>query len=357
MKKSIFVLISLLLCLALAAGCSQNTDRGASGNLVETKPTNDGTTGSTAADNSGYTGDWCLSVAQDGELYRMTALNTYYGATGIRIDEYKDNHVKGSIYSISGAPSYRQATVTFEGDVTGGKLTTSYADEDWIYSGVIELTFEPDAIEANITRETSSEAALWGIPEGAFTFVRPIETKAVALSDEEKTNLAAFFSPVTEDTIQPFAQDALDDPMMIEFIGLNLGLGNLDTAEFGADVTSGVDVVFSESVMNSLCARYFGTQVKKPQSTATVAYANGSYTVPALGGIAPYPTVQMLLQDQQTEGRYYAIIDYMLETPEQPLHVEYQRLFTLQKTDSGYTISAIADVASPIDFDALNALG
>lgn len=356
MKKSILLLTLLALCFSLLTGCNQNTDRGASGNIEESQPATDDTTGA-VADDSSFTGDWSLSVAQDGDLYRMTALSTYYGATGIRIDEFKDNHVKGSIYSISGAPSYRQATVTFEGDVAGGKLTTSYADEDWIYSGVIELTFEPGAIQANITRDESSGTALWGIPEGTFTFVRPIETVAVTLSEEQKTKLASFFSPVTQDTIQPFAQGALTDQAMIEFIGLNLGLGNIDAAEFGAQVTSGANVVFGESVMNTLSERYFGTAVQKPQSTETVSYANGSYTVPALGGIAPYPVVQLLLADQQTQGKYYAIVDYMLETPEQPLHVEYQRLFTLQAADSGYTISAIADVASPINFEALNALG
>jgi len=46
----------------------------------------------------------------------------------------------------------------------------------------------------------------------------------------------------------------------------------------------------------------------------------------------------------------------MLETPERGLHVEYQYLVTLQKTDGGYIIAAIQKVAGPIDFALLDSI-
>jgi len=186
-------------------------------------------------DYAGYLGDWSLQTTEDAELYRMTGLMTYYGSTGISIDEVNGSHVKGTAYSVSGAPSYREAHVAFEGDIKDGVLTASYKDEGWSYSGSLELTFAQDALKADITRDKAGETSLWGIPAGEFTFLRPIETERVTLSDAESESLAAFLSAIPEEMIAPFAPGDLTDAMLIDFVGMNLGLGFMDTSAGHAD--------------------------------------------------------------------------------------------------------------------------
>jgi len=367
MKRGFVVPAAVALCLFLIAGCSAETPAGSaettgaaqSAKTTGAAQTSEGASSdralSAGASYESFVGDWSLKVSEDEELYRMTGLAVYYGATGIGIKEIKNNHVKGTVYSVSGAPGYRQANVDFEGDIADGKLKASYQDEGWLYSGDIELAFETDAITANITREKSDDTPLWGIPEGEFTFLRSIETETAALSDAENGRLASFLSAVTETMIQPFEEGGLTDGMIIDFVGLNLGMGSVDVSEFGDRVKSDVDIVFDESVMNTLSDRYFGIGVKQPKSTDIVGYGDGFYTVPALGGIMERPVVQILMEDKENEGVCYAIVDYMLETPE-GAHLEYQHLIILQKKNDAFIIKSIKKVVSPIDFELFNAI-
>ncbi|MPM84252.1 hypothetical protein SDC9_131323 [bioreactor metagenome] len=350
-KKSLFTACAL--CLLLAVGCSANapqsqTSTDTSSLTQESKEAVPEQSSTTETNYESFLGDWSLKVSIDEELYLITELDTYYGSTGISIKEIKNNQVKGTIYSIPGAPSYRESNVDFEGDIVDGKLTASYKDEGWLYSGSINLTFGTNEITANITRDKSDETSLWGIPEGTFTFLRPIDTETVILSEDENNRLKTFLSAVTEEMIQPFEEGALTDEMIINFVGLNLGMGSIDGSEFGDDIKSGADIVFNESVMNSLAVRYFGTEIKESKSTDTVTYNNGYYSIPALGGVVAYPIVQMLMADKGNADRYYAIVNYMRETPEEGIYLEYQYFITMQKENENYIIKSIKKISDPM---------
>jgi hypothetical protein len=366
------LLVVLALCLPLISGCqgktAGNTDAAQAGintaAVTTTQPGNENSvnkgdndkSNALAADNKSYLGDWSLKVSADEELYLMTGLAKYFGATGIYINEINKNHMKGSIYSVSGAPSFRQANVDFEGDVAEGKMTASYKDDGWLYSGTVELRFKDNAIDANITRDKSDATPMWGIPEGSFTFLRPIETETVDMAQAERLQLNKFLSAATKDTIAPFEEGGLTDESMINFVGLNLGLGTIDISEFGDKIKSGADIVFDESVMNTLSMRYFGTPIKEHKATDHVKYEKGNYIIPALGGITEYPAVQMLMKDTTRDGIFYAIVDYMHETPQEGIRLNDQDLIKLKKEDGGYMIRAIKEIESPIDFKLWNSI-
>lgn len=352
MKKRYVPVLPVLVCLCLLAGCGSNQ-------AVTPSADTAATAANSAADVSGdetYLGDWCLAVSQDGDLYRLTALYPYFGSTQISLDEMDGGHVKGSITSVSGAPGNREANIDFEGDLVDGMLTASYEDTGWSYSGELELTFGTDGITAKITRDPSDSTTLWGIPEGQFTFIRPIETETLIPSDDETAHLLNLFSAVTEEMIAPFAEGGLTDEALIDFVGCNLGLGTaIDLSEFGDKITTGSEIVFDESVLDDLTERYFGTEVTEDQSTDIVTYQNGTYSVPALGGITAYPTLQTLMRDTNQDDIYYAVVDYMLDSPDVETTLEYEYLIQLQK-DEDFIIKSIQKVSSPIDFEFLDSL-
>ncbi|MDD3174494.1 MAG: copper amine oxidase N-terminal domain-containing protein [Herbinix sp.] len=295
-----------------------------------------------------YKGDWNLKVAGDEEIYLFTCLEVYFGVTGINIAEINNNSVKGSIYSILGAPGYRQAEVAFEGKIENGKLLASYKDDAWLYSGNIELSFENEKLVANITRDKVDTTPMWGIPEGKFSYIRPIESKLIDISGEEKKQLEQFFAPIAKDRIMPFSKGTLTDETIVNFVGINLGAGYLPATEFGNKVREkDGKVIFDESVMNDLAKRYFGIGIKEHKSYGAVTYEKGVYSVPALGGVSEYPLVQLLMKDTKNEGTYYAIVDFIFDYPDQGKQLEYEYLIEMQKSQS-YTIKAIKEIKSPI---------
>ena len=253
---------------------------------------------------------------------------------------------------MQGAPGHRKAEVSFSGKLENGKMIAAYQDEAWGYTGKIELTFEKDRIAAAITRDEVDPAPMWGIPEGDFTFVRPIKTEKVELTNQEKEGLENFLRPTIKDAIEPFAEGSLTDESIIKFIGCSLAVGFIDAGEFGDRVEHGVDVVFDGSVMNDLARKYFGVEVKNHKTVEIVTYENGKYRVPALGGVAEYPQIQLFLKDTENKSVHYAIVDYLFEGPEQAAELEYQYLMKLQKTD-GYTIKAIKEIKDPINMELL----
>jgi hypothetical protein len=174
---------------------------------------------------SAYEGVWKLRVSEDEKLYLLTSLEDYFGRTAIEIESVRNNVMKGTITSIQGAPSYRQASVDFKGEVKNGKLIATYKDDNWLYSGRIELSFKQDEIAAIITRDKTKETPMWGIPEGKFSFIKPIETKSVTLTKKEKGELEALLAPVTQDSIGAFNSGELTDAMIVKFAGINLGAG------------------------------------------------------------------------------------------------------------------------------------
>ncbi len=359
MKKSSYIFITIMILVSLVfGGCSQLDQSQESEKTAKTAVPAATTEASDENDNNqnyeDYKGNWKLKVAEDEELYLITSLENYFGATGINITGINNGSAKGSIYSIQGAPSYRQAEVSFEGKIEDGKLTASYEDEGWEYTGNIELTFENGKIEANIIRDEVETTPLWGIPEGKFAFLRPIETETISLSDDEKSNLERFLSPITKDTIKPSNKGELTDDMIINFVGVNIGAGFIDISEFGDKVKeSGANVVFEESVMNDLANRYFGANIKEHKSYDIISYEKGIYTVPALGGVSEYPFIQMMMKDTKNDGTYYAIVDYMSENPQDGKQLEYEYLIELHKNDF-YTIKSIKEINYPIDFEMLN---
>lgn len=157
-----------------------------------------------------YRGDWKLKVYEDEKLYLLTSLEDYFGRTAIEIESAGNNTIKGTITSIQGAPSYRQASVDFKGEVKNNKMTAAYKDDNWLYSGKIELSFRRDEISAIITRDKTKEPPMWGIPEGNLSFVRPIETKTVTLTKKEKGELERVLAP--DSTAKtPVIQEMLED--------------------------------------------------------------------------------------------------------------------------------------------------
>lgn len=140
--------------------------------------------------------------------------------------------------------------------------------------------------------------------------------------------------------------------MIINFVGYNLALGLINPGEFGDKVTSGADIVFEQSVMNELAKKYFGAEIKNHQTVDFTAYADGKYTVPALGGVVEYPLVRLLIKNRDNEGIYYAVADYMTENPAEGKKLGYQYLIRLQK-DSFYTIKAITPIEYPVNFELI----
>jgi hypothetical protein len=364
--KRLALILTILITINLVVGCNntnlqvdkelenkESTDK--EDTKSESMVTDKGTTGSEmdSADFAKYKGDWKIVVSVNEELYLMTSLEEYFGTTGINIIEISNGVIKGSIYSVQGAPSYRQAEIAFAGTIENGKLKAAYEDEAWEYTGNIELTFDQEKILANITRDEAKNTPMWGIPEGEFTFVKPIKTEKVSATDEEKEVLEQFLFPAAKDRIGSFAEGDLTDEIIINFVGYNLTLGFLDTSEFGDRVKEGIEIVFEESVMDDLAKKYFGTEIKEHKSVEITSYDNGKYTVPAVGGATEYPKVRILLEDTQNKGMYYAIVDYMFEYPEDGEKLEYQRLIKMQKNNA-YIIKEIQEIESPIDFSYLN---
>jgi hypothetical protein len=305
-----------------------------------------------------YKGDWKLKVAEDEKLYLLSSLEDYFGRTALEIKSIKNNIVKGTISSIQGAPSYRQASVDFEGEVKNNKLTATYKDDNWLYSGKIELSFKRGEIAANITRDKTKETPMWGIPQGKFSFVKPIETKSVALAKKEIDELERLLAPATQDSIGAFNGGELTGAMIVKFAGINLAAGFIKPSDFGDRVKeSGSEMVIDKDVVNEIGEKYFGAKVEKPKSSEIVKFKDGTYSVPSLGGIAKIPVIQEMLKDTSSSDTYYAIVDYLSDNPRDGMKLEHERLFELQKSDNrGYVIKSINEIKYPIDFGALKEL-
>lgn len=305
-----------------------------------------------STDYSKYRGDWKVKVDRDEDLYRMTALIEYYGSTGIHIAEVNQNEVQGSIHSVKGAPSYRQAEVAFSGVIGEGILRTAYEDIAWEYTGTMELRFEEDQIVARITRD-KSEPSMWGIPEGEFIFVKALATEKIEVSEQEKTDLETFLRPTAKAILEPFEENALTDESMINFAGKGLALGMIDPNVFGGRVIQGADMVFEESVLDDIITMYFNSGVKAHRACVIGTYEKGKYSVPALGGVMEYPQLQRLLRDKENTDIYYAIVDYLFEAPEEGKKLDYQYLIKFKKGNDDshdYSIQAVKEVEEPIDF-------
>lgn len=344
--KKLALFFVLLLVITFVVGCN-NTEQSTAENQQANEVIKE------SSNFEKYKGNWKLKVEVNKELYLITSLEEYFGSTGINIIEINNGEVIGNVYSVQGAPSYRQAVADFAGKIENGKLKASYEDKGWEYTGNIELNFDNEMIAANITRDKMDSPSMWGIPEGKFTFIKPIDTDKVSMSDLEKKTLEDFLFPTTIDVIKPFAEGGLTDEMMINFVGLNLALGFLDTSEYGDKVKGNADIVFDESVMDDLTKKYFGVEVKEHKTFEITTYENGKYTVPALGGVSAYPQVQLLLKDKEQGNIYYAIVDYMFEYPEEGQKLEYQHFIKLQK-ESFFIIRAIKGIESPINLELLN---
>lgn len=358
--KRIYVLLLLVVCFVFLTGCTLYKKKDVSKKEDETSDeaiSKEYTVSETDSDDyEKYKGIWKLKVSEDEMLYRMTALEIYFGATGISIDEINNDLFKGSIYSVQGAPSYRQANVSLEGEVKEDQLMATYEDDAWLYSGNIEITLKDDLIKANINRDPVETPPMWGIPEGKFDFVRAIETEIVDMPDDEKAALEEFLFPVSKQCIQPFNQDELTDEMIINFIGVNLGLGYLYSSEISNGITEeDGQVVFDESIMNTLANKYFGIEIKEHQSGEIITYEDGIYKVPSMGGVSEYPIIQVMLKDSKNKDVYYAIVDYVFDSPEEATKLEYQYLIKLEKEDN-YIIKEITEIKSPIDFVIFNQL-
>ncbi len=366
MKKFLSILLFVLLMTLVTGGCNNGEKN------PEAKPANispaledKGTLDKDEHNNQvpmeesdtvGYSifkGVWKLKTAMDEELYSLTAMMEYLGSTGIQITEVNGNKIQGNIYSVQGPPSYRQATVSFSGVIEDGKLTTTYEDTGWEYTGTMELEFHEEGILAKITRDESEFPAMWGIPAGEFTFIRAIETEKIQVIAEEKEALDEFLAPTSKDLLLPFAEGELTDENMINFVSHSLALGKIDPSKYGDKVIQGADIVFEESVLEDLTKRYFNSTVKKHQAYALGTYEKGKYTVPALGGVTEYPVLQLLLQEHENPEIYYGIVDYVFEHPSEGKSLEYQYLIKLHKGDS-YSIKSITEIEYPIDFSLFN---
>ena len=340
--KRLMLLFALFLSIGFMTGCKDSTQA----SLVT--PEQNAISETKAINYDNYKGDWNLKVADDEEIHLFTCLETYFGVTGVNIAEINNNFVKGSISSIQGAPGHRQAVVAFEGKIENGKLLASYKDDAWLYSGNIELSFENEKLAANITRNKADTTPMWGIPEGKFTYIRPIESKLIDMSGEEKKQLEQFLAPIAKDRIKPFSKGTLTDEMIINFVGINLGAGFLPASEFGNKIKEkDGKVIFDESVMNDLANRYFGVGIKGHKSYSVVTYEKGMYSVPAMGGVSEYPLVRLLIKDTKNEGAYYAMVDFMFDYPDKGEQLKYEYLIEMQKS-TGYTIRAIKEIKSPM---------
>jgi hypothetical protein len=355
--KNLSFFVALLLCFTFITGCKDKSENIAI--VQEEKNISEDQAASTSEEETltydEYKGYWKLKVVENEKLYLLSALNIYYGETSIDILEINDTLVKGTIFSIGGAPSYRQAIVDFEGTIEDGKLITSYEDLGWEYSGTLEIALENKQLVVNIIRDESETSPMWGIPEGEFTFLRPIQTEVVAMSDEETTELEQFLSPIAG-TITPFNQQELTDDMIINFVGINLSLETIDISTFGDKINEiDSEVVFDESVMNDLANKYFGVDIKEHKSYEITKYEDGYYSVASLGGVSEYPLVQILMKDIENTSTYYSIVDYIFKTCEGDTTLEYEYLIELEKKDN-YLIKSIEEINYPIDFESLNEL-
>ncbi len=348
MKRIIFLMV-LVLSIGLIFGCKNSTESNSEGqesNAVSKETVN----------YDGYKGDWKLKVAENEELYLFSSLEVYFGSTGVHISDIINQYIKGTIYSVQGAPGYRQANVAFEGEAQDGKLVTSYEDEAWLYTGNIEMIFSNQQIIANITRDEMETAPLWGIPEGELAFARPIETEIVTLSDDEKSNLEAFLFPLSKNRMKPFNKGELTDERIIDFVGVNLGLGHINTSEFDNRIEEkDAEVIFNETVMSELSKRYFGVDIKEHKSYEMTKYENGFYRVPALGAASEYPFIQIMMKNIKNDEIYYLIVDYIFEYPDEGKSLEYQYLIELQNKDD-YIVRSIKEINEPINFEILNQL-
>lgn len=360
--RKISFLITIVLCFCLIAGCSLNSKQ-----TMDT--TSSGQSENVALDIESpnfesYKGDWLLKASEDEELFLITELLPYHGSTNICIEEIESDHAKGSITSISAAsssPLQHIAHTSFEGDIVDGTLKASYKDDGWLSSGDIELIFGTDEIKANITRDEPISDMMWGIPEGQLTFLRSIDTETVTMSDDESAQFHQLFSIISKDKIEPFKEGELTDEQIIRVIGLNIALGWIDISKFDDNSESVIEDAFAgyivdKSVMNNLSIIYFGTGIQEHKSIDPLTYNNGSYTIPALGGVSEYPVIRMLLKDSGNEGIYYAVVDYMFDIPEEETEFEYQYLIKLQKNDS-YVIESIDEVNMPMDFEFTDSSG
>jgi len=298
-------------------------------------------------DYSSFIGDWKLQVEGDADLYRMTAMIDFFGTTGIEIEDIKDNLVTGQIYSVQGAPSYRLAMVDFTGEIVDGVLKTNYEDINWEYTGEMTLTFvfdlESPSIGAILTRDESETTSMWGIPAGEFTFIPPIETEYIPFNWEQQTSIEELSKLFNQNIFQPSDDGQLSDQMIIESIGMSIGLGDLNLSEFGDQVKDGADVVFEVEVMDTLVERYFGRSLSTYETTGSVTYADGYFTVPAMGGVSDYPVLRILMADKKRADTYYALVDYMFNSPDGIENIEYRYLIELSM-DGIYIVKSVKKV-------------
>ncbi|NCC67809.1 MAG: hypothetical protein EOM14_06385 [Clostridia bacterium] len=340
--------MAVVLCLSLIAGCGDKTEisgaaSDSSAALVQTQTPEVSET----IDFENYVGCWISVKAEDEELYRIDEFLPYHGTTDLSIDEIKDGHVKGSIFAASeavNASDYHMTEVSFEGDITDGKLSASYEDDGWNTSGSIELTFGEDMIDATITRDEQDSAYLWGIPEGSFTFLRQINTEVVFLPYDEHVQLEELLSLVPDDITAPFTENELTDETIIKILVLNIGLGRIDLSEFGDTVQTGAEITMDESVMDELADKYFGTVIQTHQSIENAEYYNEVYTIQELGGVTEFPEIAVMMQDTDRENTYYALVDYVNDYGDNGYMYEYQYLIKLQKNSDEYTIKSIEEI-------------
>lgn len=360
MKKKMIVilLIFVLMCICLI-GCSNDNedivneqDDIAGATEMDEKATNEGKDAiqveSEAVDTkdySSYMGDYKLKMKTDTDLYEITSLDVLYGYTGISIELRDNNYVTGTVTSTQSAPSYRTAIAEFKGEIIDGTLVAKYEDKGWEYTGQLELVFEKDMIKANIKRDETEIAPLWGIPTGEFDFVRPIETEIVKLNEEEQNKLTEYLSLFTKDAIEPFDEGELTDAMIIKFIGVHIALGDILAGEYNDG-----KITFSEKVANEKAIEYVGKEIEEPQSVADlVEYSNGSYSVPDIGGVFEWPVVKLALKDTEDENITYFIVNYEFAGPDDEYaEVEYQYLIKFDNIN--YVAKSVKKIEDIIDF-------
>lgn len=129
-----------------------------------------------------YVGDWKLKKEP---LYMVTALDDYFGVTGINIKSVEKDKVKLSVYAISSKPSYRKAEVNIEGIVKDNEIVSEYEDSSWGDKGIIKIQFLEDEIKAEIVKDRKDKDVelLWELPSGEYSFVKPIEADIVDLAE------------------------------------------------------------------------------------------------------------------------------------------------------------------------------
>lgn len=358
--RKLTIILAVVLCLTLTAGCGAKTDKAGSASATPETSSASGSARITSSETSqftdyvSYVGDWELVSGENEDLYRIDELLPYHSTTDLNIDEISNGHVKGYIFAGSAsvhASIYHMTEVHFEGDIADGKMTAGYDDEDWGTTGSIELVFEEDEISATITRDEQESGFLFGIPKGSFTFLRRINTEPIQLAGDETAQLDKLLYTVTEDLIEPFPEGGLTDGQVIGMLGMNIARGSIELTEFGDKAqTDNETITFDETIMEELSERYFGISIQKHQSVDSVTYADGVYTVPNVGGVSEFPVVVVLLRDTGNDGIYYALADYTWDIDESGYKREYQHLIKPQENGDGYIIKAIEDVKIPLQY-------